>query len=155
MITASHSPSNGALHQIVNLHGSEAQKLCGFGLHSRGGEHGNGKTFEGEREAGIGLGPGGAHRFDAMLGTFDAGRTSDEERLELAAIEVTPGAFFAQIVTQARLAALRARKLTQGGIMFHEDTHFLGGNVQRDARNDPRSGQAKQLAIEFGVCHDR
>ena len=129
VITASQPPNDGALHQIVHLNGGKAQKLGGLGLHSRGGKHSNGKTFEGEREAGIGLGPGRAHRFDAVLGTFYAGNAGHEQCLEVAAIEVTPSAFLAQIVTEGRRAALRTGKLTQGGIMFHEDMNFLRGNV--------------------------
>ena len=111
LVTAGQSPLHGAGHHLPHLGRAEAQQTGRFRLNAGGSENGDGKALKGQGKTRVRFTPGGSNSLDAMLGTLDARQTGDQEGLKLAAIEVPPGAFLAQIVRGSRLPAFRTQQM--------------------------------------------
>ncbi len=153
LVAPGQSARHGPRHHLLDLGGAKAQQTGRFGLNAGGGQNGNGKALEGQGETRVRFTPGSRNGLDAMRSALDVGQACDQEGLELAAIEMSPSAFFAQIIVRSGLPTFGAQQVWLMEVVGNMDVHLLLGDVEFDVADLPWSRQAKQLAIQFSVCH--
>ena len=103
--------------------------------------------FKQKGEARLRLRPRHGHLLNSVLRTGDARDGADQQGLELAGVQVAPGASRSVVVDATRRAAVRAG---QGRLrpVNHLDANFAEGRIQIYVRNAPGRRQAKDVGVE-------
>jgi hypothetical protein len=142
-----------AVHHGVDLVPAQPQTL-GHRLLARRLQPLDGKPFEQRREPAAGLGPRQTRHPDAVLGAVGARRAREEDRLELARVEVPPLPLPLVVVKAARLAALRARpRLHPVVLQVYVDLARL--QFQFHTLHPPCRLDSQNVPVQFAVLHAR
>ena len=140
--TSLDSPSSDALQAIL---------ACSQDLRStaaRAAKHQvDREGFKQKGEARFRLRPRHGHLLHSVLRTGDARDGADQHGLELAGVQVPPGARRGVVMDAARRAAVRAGEGRLGPVN-HLDAHLAEGRIQIYVRDAPGRRQAKDVGVE-------
>ncbi len=145
------APCDGAGHDAVGLVPREAQQAAGArNAHLCQGV--NGQALKKQGEAGMPVGPRRRDGLHATFGTVHPGQRRGDQGLELACVQMTPGALPAVMNRALGCGTLRTGQ-ARARRQAHPYRDRLGLGVEIHAFNAPRFLEPQQNSVEFCVAH--
>jgi hypothetical protein len=110
------------------------------------------QSLKEKRETAILLCPWHGHCLDAMRGALHPRCLGNQDRLELARIEMSPTTLLRMVMAGQLRLAIRSSK-TDTSRMLHVDADLLPTVIQFNADHVPRPCETQKVLVQFFVLH--